>query len=331
MKILNRIFAFFAVLLLCFSICSCRVLPGKVFFSEYTKYGNSDRYSVGNFEYDTEKINSVEINWISGEINVIRKDGEKLFVEENSDNLDNDERVHCYIDNGTLIIHFCKSGYKYNHIDDNYKHLTVYIPDNVDLSIDGISADISVSDANLDDLDIDTVSGNVDIGNIKVREISVDSVSGDISIESVNAVTFDSESISGSMKFGDVVSSDTDIDTTSGDVRFDSLKTDTFTADTVSGDIEVENIVASDISVDSVSGKVRLGISEKAVIKIETVSGSVTLDTIDLLGLEVNFSTSSGKIKTQREYVKEKKNVYIFGDAESLVKIKTTSGDLFIN
>ena len=276
---------FFAAL----SLCACNV---KVNVLGYSYYADSEKYSVGDFTYNAEDVKSVEINWVAGNIEVVQSKEETLSVSENGDGLESEERMHHYLRGGTLIIHYCESGYDSDDINEQSKHVTVEVPAGIDLNIDNVSANIEFScDTFLDEVDIDNVSGNVNIKKLTADRVDFDNVSGVFLADEIVSKEFD--------------------------------------ANGVSGNIEIGKISSYEINVNSVSGETAIGLAAKADINIDSVSGAVRFTLLADIGIEVDFSSASGILRTDREYIKEN-NKCIFGSADITAKIDTVSGNLYV-
>lgn len=287
----------FTVLLLCSFVtsCGCNII-GSVVFNNFYKYDDYKKYSAGDFSCRASDVNSIDIEWINGKIELVKAEGETLYVTESSadiSNIDDDMKVHCYVKNGTLYIKFCAAGYKYSKINDKCKHLKVCVPENADIDIDTVSSDINIGDAVFDRLNIDVISGNID----------------------------------GQKVYADKVN----INTTSGSVSFESLTAKNADFDTVSGNIKIKAMNISGAEMNSVSGDADIALSSKADIDFSSVSGSVTIKLPDNIGAKVRIDSVSGAFHSKKTFTEERKDVYVIGNGECLFDIDTTSGDIYIN
>ena len=284
-KITALILALVCVLAL--SACSGISLPG---ISYYGEYADASKYSTGDFTYNANEIKEIEINWISGNIEIIQSDAATLSVRESGGTLETEEQMHYYLRAGKLIIHYCGSGYKKN-IDASAKNLKIEIPENISI-------------------DVDNVSAGVKIGDIKAKDIDISSVSG-------------------SVTFADVTADDIDIEMVSGELTMSSVSADNFSADGVSGNIKVSSISASEIDVQIVSGKTELGLTKDCDLEISGVSGSVKIALPAGIGATLEFSTVSGSLSSELEYTKDKQK-YTFGTGEIEIDVETVSGNVSV-
>lgn len=149
------------------------------------------------------------------------------------------------------------------------------------------------------ELEIDTVSADIDVHGMASREISLESVSGNISangapgrakVESVSgdvSVTFNSRDVAVSTVSGDLtlrgrLNGKVSVETVAGDVFVDSkgATLSGFQAGTVSGDIQA-----------------RMGLVEDGVVKMESVSGDLLLIVPRELSAQVSGESFSGDLR----------------------------------
>lgn len=209
------------------------------------KYDNADSYTTGSGG-TSDNIRNLEIDWISGKVDISYGKGDEIVFEETSKEEITDElTMRWLVEDGTLHIKFCKAG-KIN-INNCDKTLKVTLPKNLKLKeaeFETVSADITASELHVKDVNFETVSGSVEAGLYGARSIDADSVSGDIDItapeETKNA----------------------DIETTSGSVRLNLKKS------------------AGDCEISTVSGKVTLLLPKKGnfTINYDTTSGDFDSD-----------------------------------------------------
>ena len=260
------------------------------------RYSNADKYTAGNFTYESDKVKKVEIEWASGGITLLNGTGTLSVTESGSGSLSEDEQMHWWLDGTTLRIKFCKSGYQYNlsRAFNEKKELTVELPDFVDLDIDVASGKVSAeSMLNLGRLELDTASGGTDVKAISAKEVEVDSASG--------GTTFGTVSVSGA-----------------------------FSVNTASGGLTVDRISAEEIDVDSASGGVTLGIDTVGQIRIDSASGAVRLKLNQPeRGATVSCDKVSGSVNIKLPYEKNGESFRI-GLGATDVRISVVSGSITI-
>ncbi len=284
---MKKVISFVCVLLMLVTFSSCNVS-----FGDFVFYADAEKYSVGNVSLENGEIKRVEINWVGGKIDIsVSEDGTFSASEEN-ENLDSEERMHYFLDRGTLIIQYCESGYNSDWLNSSHKELTIALPEGIDLDIDNISSDIVFStDIVFEDVDINTVSGNVSIKKLTADSFDFESVSGEIFADEINAERLDGEN--------------------------------------VFGDINIESFYGYEFDAETVSGNIDIGIYDKTDVNIDSVSGAVHIYLSKNIGLETEFSSVSGNLRTELPYTWEG-DIYIFGSPDVKAHINTVSGNLYI-
>jgi len=294
-----------------FGGCSAPSFPG---LSSFT-YSNADKYTMGDAELPAGEISCVEIDWVSGEINVeYHKKDTVIFSETANKKLDDDTTMYYFVDGDTLHLKFIKSG---KHIPSKLsKELTLYLPEGLELDevvIDSVSADINVSELTAEKANIDTVSGDIVFEDVTLSEqVKFDTTSGDITTKLMAAKNIEADS-------------------TSGNVQITTKEaSDMISLDTVSGDIELTIPGAEKLELDSTSGQIKLSAGEAPdALSIDTVSGDILLILPENSSFTVDWDTASGSINSDFA-MKKDGDSYIFGEGTLRYNVDTTSGDLEI-
>ena len=207
------------------------------------KYDNADSYAIGSGR-TSDSIRNLEIDWISGNVEISYGKEDEIILEETSkDEITDELTMRWLVEGGTLHIKFCKAG-KIN-VNNCDKTLKVTLPKNLKLEeaeIETVSADAKASELNVKDVNFESVSGSVEAGLYGVRSIDADSVSGDIEIIAPEGPeNVDIETTSGSVRMNLKNSAgDCEISTVSGKVTFLLPEKGNFTIsyDTTSGDFD---------------------------------------------------------------------------------------------
>lgn len=151
-------------------------------------YENADKYVIGTAQLD-ENINSLEIFWQRGEVRVEYADVETITFEESADvELVEAEQMYHLVDGDLLHIQYAKAGPYFGTL--RKKTLKVLIPrgNTLDkLEIEVISANIFITDINVNDVEIDNWDGTTQasVGSVIEAEIMQRSEEGTVSF--VNA------------------------------------------------------------------------------------------------------------------------------------------------
>jgi len=156
--------------------------------------------------------------------------------------------------------------------------LTIRVPAGVVLSVETVSASISV-DGVTGELDLETVSGNVEIATMPAA-LDIETVSGNISVASAPADS-DVSSVSGHIEI-QAAGGSIDVENVSGKTMIYGGFIDDGDLESVSGDITCHAIPGPDGSLD-----------------IETMSGTITLMIDSTLVASFDLSTFSGLIENQ--------------------------------
>lgn len=127
------------------------------------------------------------------------------------------------------------------------------------------------------DLEIDSVSADVDVTGVAPRELSIDSVSGDINVAGAPA--------------------EADINSVSGDLQL-TLNSGNVSVESVSGDVQLRGRLEGEIAVETVSGGVDVAVLESSVRKLSgaTVSGDMRIDTALATNGEISLESVSGDL-----------------------------------
>ncbi len=161
-------------------------------------YNNSDQYMVGD-RVVRESIDSIDINYLSGDVVFSTDESNEISIKESSNKeLDDDRKVHTWVDGGTLYVKYCASGSNldFTHVE---KKLEVTVPASLKLSMlkSGMSSgSFMASGVNAEAVDIDVSSGRImaDIEKSANLNVSVSSGSTIINAESVDDVRYEASS-----------------------------------------------------------------------------------------------------------------------------------------
>ena len=171
--------ALFAVALM-----GCTMLAKADNRINYT-YDNAHLYTAGNGS-TTEKIHSIDIDWVNGDIKVVFGDVKVPTWKETATpkNEDNHLKMHYLIHNGELEIRFCQSGH-WQTQKGIQKDLLLTLPRNSEYSsidIETVNGDIRVA-VRVAEIGIETVNGDVNVHNLlPAKKINIESVNGSLTV-----------------------------------------------------------------------------------------------------------------------------------------------------
>jgi len=157
--------------------------------------------------------------------------------------------------------------------------LKLMVPSGVDVDVSTVSADIEVSGLNNEKLIASSVSGDVEVETISDR-VSIESVSGDVTFEG-ETDRISAESVSGDVILSGI-SGQIEATTVSGDMELQARVIESGRLETVSGDLTVNSEVSDNgkLSAESMSGDVSLYLpsSQSGMFKAQSFSGRISSD-----------------------------------------------------
>jgi hypothetical protein len=262
-------------------------------------------------ELNVDPQGSVEVNGISGKVEIIGWDQPKIEATGSSDLAD---RVH--IQNRgmrTLIDVQPRSGIRFGSDDTR---LVLHVPTKSSVAATWVSADIKVSNI-MGDADLRTVSGNIsgEVGG----DLRLNTSTGDVKMTASAADSIEVRSISG------------DIQLRGGSAQLELT--------TVSGDAKVELGTLKRGRIKSISGNLsgRFALAPDADLEGESVSGTVRLDFASQPAASYMIETISGKIdncfgpKVEKpQYGPGARLDFKSGAGRARVRIETKSGDVHL-
>lgn len=302
---MKKLFACLLGCLLCAGLLGCVMINGV---SSFNQYPEAEKYSVGNFSYAAGDITRVEVDWVAGSIYIQQSDKATLQVEETGE-LTEEQQLHYLLEDGVLKIQYCASGYT-GTFPVKGKELTVEIPQDMDLSVDSVSGNVILGDGTFGELKLDTTSGKIEFGTVSAEVCRLDTVSGSIRGEKLSCTK--------RLK----------ADTTSGSVQVDWLETPEADVETTSGDVDL-CLYGQEAEIGTTSGSITLKLEKGKRAEVESTSGSVTLGLgKNLGGATLDFDSTTGSLRADG-YVMEH-GYYIFGDGSCEIQVETTSGSLTV-
>ncbi len=347
----------FAAIILCTTavmLSSCTIF-GKT-WNIGNFYSDADKYSVGDFACDGDEVRKINIDWTAGEITLLHGE-DVLAAEKDGAGLDDDQRIHTWLDGDELKIKFCKSGYM-GSIDAEKKNLTLTMPEGVELELSTVSSAITADNLNLAEADISTTSGSFSANSVTTNSFDFESISGDAEIESLTLTEdFDFDTTSGSVKINTLEAREADFNSTGGDMEVQKINlSGTLSCSTTSGVATVHSLSANEarfsttsgsinldeveldkpFEFDTMSGSAKIGAMTASNAYFDTTSGDITIDKLNLTG-EFHFDTTSGNAKINGIKASEARFNSTSGDFDVTldsicdVEVDTISGETTVN
>ena len=298
--------AVLAASLLCMSGCSLALKTNYV-------YKDGEKYTAGDREI-AEKIDTIDVDYMSGEIALVGSADEKVSIRETSEKqLDDKRKVHTWVEGSTLHVRYCASakGLDLNKLN---KKLEITVPKEVKYSnvkINASSADMNVGGLTSENVKINASSGDV-TAEVEADNINIDVSSGNVNLKQTGN------------------SSDIILGTSSGDIEADMDTVDSLNASASSGKLILNAKKIKELSTVTSSGKNEFRLSEAPEKSdISASSGDVTIYLPEELNLTADISVSSGKLFYEQKFSKDGKT-YVCGNGSDKMKINTSSGDIDI-
>lgn len=278
-------------------------------------YDNADKYIAGGAEL-SQPVDSLDINWISGQVNIISYSGSTLkFSETANRELDADSAMQYWLENGTLHIQFSKSGsWDFSNLS---KTLELWLPEGLEIS----------------SFEVDNMSAGLTVEGLSAQSIEIEAVSGKIELTGcTGAAYFEAESTSGDISLIDCQAQDqVSLESTSGKISgLLSGSMSDVSVSAVSGAIELELENVDNIEAENTSGSVSLrlpGMPQDC--QIHTVSGRVSLYLPADASFELVAESVSGRFDSQIPMTSQGDR-YIAGNGDSRFDVETTSGNIFV-
>jgi hypothetical protein len=217
-----------------------------------------------------------------------------------------------------LRVEGSKSGWFGGNGPDRDSDLVLHVPHAAALKLDVVSADASVTGVAGKSLDVDGVSGKLNLSS-GASEVDVNSVSGEVafSASAPSAATrahlqtvssdIDAKGLGGRVK----------LETVSGNIGFDSAQVQELETGTVSGDARIQAAPAAHgrIQLESMSGNIRLRLPAvlSAHVEVQTFSGDISSD----YGNVQNKERGPGSSLDAR-----------VGDGDAQIHVESFSGDI---
>lgn len=281
-------------------------------YSGSVTYADSDKYSVGNAEI-TDKIENLEIDWISGSISLVSHSEDTLTLsEKDADRLPEDMRVRWWVDGDTLHVKFAASGVGVRLFGSLHKDLTLTVPETLafeNVTIRAASAEIDAAGLTAGTLSVSTASGDITVSGA-AGSVELNSASGNIQLTPKDKA------------------SEVRIDTASGKIDADLGAADRAYFESASGKIKLKAASVDSLAVKATSGAVLCELEAvPSECRLHAVSGEVTLILPEESDFTADISTVSGDFESDFA-LKKSGSTYTCGSGGADIDIETTSGDV---
>ena len=294
------------VVLLCAVIITSTGMFGKI-----GGYANAELYTSGDTEI-TEDVKKIDVSWTSGKVTVAYHAENTVSLKESAKRaLSDDEKLQWWVDGDTLRVQFTKPGIRWNMPE---KELTITLPE-----------DICLQQAN-----IGTTSGDIEIPALKAEVLILDATAGHIRAcaeadkAEVNTTSGDQE-----LEFNGSATQ-IRINSTSGSIRVKAEKAALIEAASTSGGIGMTAQECENAKANSTSGSIDTELGKMKQLSINVTSGNVTAKLPETPGFTADVHTTAGDFTYGLALTREG-DKYVCGDGSGTVDIHTTAGNVRID
>lgn len=181
----------------------------------------------------------------------------------------------------------------------------------------------------IDNVYVNSTSGDSDIRDMELSEVIVHSSSGDVSIGSVGGNSIIFKSVSGDLNIDECEFSRISVQTTSGDIQIESSSGEVL-AKTVSGDCEITEH-AGRVTAETVSGDIEISMEKAYSVSGRSKSGDIEVE-IEDGDFTASLHTLSGDIDVSGiEHVSNGRGSVTAGNGSREVMLSTLSGDISVS
>ncbi len=284
-------------------------------------------------------VRSLDIEWMSGSIEVYHGEGEQIRVTEYARRpLSDGEKMEASMVNGALRIAWNRSHFRWPFFKMASKRLVIELPRAVQhletVEIGSVSASVSLANLSGGNLSVHSVSGEIIASDLQGQRISLSSTSGRIDARSLSAEDLKLSTVSGKL-IGDFSAATAGIFSTSGKIEARGDVAEVLNLSSVSGSVRFEGTAGRGARVKTTSGKA--GLVLRALpenLKCSSVSGELSLlipETAE--GFTAEYQTVSGgfdcgfPVTGTRE---RRSGMVRCGMGKARISLSTTSGGMQI-
>ena len=194
-KPIIRIIAYSIGLILCVGILLFSFIPNDPWVHDRSHHTDSpatnqenEDMSLLNFD---EKIQEIEIDWVSGSITIQMGDVDDIMVMEYCSETIQDPIAY-RVSGKTLEIQYCKNMDRlisFGGKSTQEKHLVITFPQGWKgqlIEIDTASADLNMEKITIQELDFDGASGTCVMKDCTIDKVDLDTASGDITFTGIS-------------------------------------------------------------------------------------------------------------------------------------------------
>lgn len=302
---------------------------------------------LAEFETSADKISGLELDFRSADIVIKPAAGDRItIVQDGFSALPDHEQMRCGVRGSTVVAGVPSATSPVSCMGNISQQsvVTIEVPAQARLTVktNTLSGNVEIGDLELADCSADSLSGRFSIKNVHAQLVSLETASGDIEVTGMTCRQLDADSLSGRVFLEAETDGNISADTASGDIelRGNAQEVEMETAsgsigfrgsaqevntETASGQTTLEVEKAHSIRTEAMSGDIEIICPEAAdlrSVRADTASGSVELDLPRDTALNLDFDSASGQLLT------DSAGGLILGDGRGTeVRVSTASGN----
>ena len=251
--------------------------------SEFVWVGQEDKdgYVSRKINEDNMKaFQSIKLN-LEDNVDCYIKEGDEYSVTGNFK--DKDYKVECKMENDTLMIKEYSNKKWERNYKNNTSYFTITVPKGAILSqvvMDSVSSNMTVNGLQIKNGTVDLVSGDFEYRNTSFDDLTVDTISGDVIGDVWKGNQLDIDVISGDIDFNQIINGVVKINSTNGDISISSVEGADLSSEVTSGDITIDTIKSGNIKLSGCTGDIEvneLKASGKSTLVAEVTTGDVNV------------------------------------------------------
>ena len=323
------------LLILCLIVSALTGCGGKsVEYSEY-KYGDASEYLTGDVSGLAEEFDSVDIDWLSGEVMLVYSADDSASLTESANmDLTDGIRLRYRVSGKTLMIKYCADGAGEELINLT-KKLTLTLPAGKKLSrlnVSTTTADVLSDGVNAGQVTLTTLSGCIATKFTDSDSAAFNTTEGsiDTELDSVRDVKLETGAGSIDAIVKDAVNAE--FTSTTGSVTVKQKgDTDKLRIESAAGKIELKANNIKNPEINSTSGNIKMKFKTvPLVINARTTSGKMTIQLPPDAGFTATIKSANGDFDCDFKDAVRNGKTYTRGDGYSDMNLSSTSGNINI-
>lgn len=273
-------------------------------------YENSDKYLAGDREIK-DKIEAIFVDYHAGSVDVTVSDTDTVSVKEVAGyELDEEHRVHTWVDGSVLYIQYCACGRGFD-FSKSRKQLEIVLPK---AALTSMQVKVASANVRLEKLEAQAISVNAASGNVTAavvsKKVNINTASGNIMLEQKG---FSEEIV---------------LHAASGSVEVNMEDAERVTTTTASGYVNVIANKMTKLYASTASGQCSVTLAQMpAETSLHTASGRITACLPENPNVTANVHSSCGRFVSGIA-LSQNGDIFTCGSGENKMDVSTSSGDI---